>query len=216
MAHDHAGDTPAPKEFWEALYRDKDQVWSGKVNAVLADVASTLTPGSALDLGCGEGGDVIWLAQHGWKAIGIDISEEAITRARAAAASLGLGEEEAEFLVEDLAQMDVRGPFDLVTASFFHSPVELPRDTILRRAASLVARGGHLLITAHAAPPPWASAEHVAAFVPFTPSDEVKALSLPAGRWDEIAVGIRVRDAVGPEGQKAELEDSVVLLRRRP
>ena len=55
----------APVDFWEERYAGADQVWSGKVNQVLADIASTLVPGRALDLGCGEGADVIWLAQHG-------------------------------------------------------------------------------------------------------------------------------------------------------
>lgn len=217
MTHHHQhDDAPPPKEFWEGLYRDRDQVWTGKVNAVLAEVAATLRPGTALDLGCGEGGDVVWLAQQGWRAIGVDISEVAITRARAAAKRLGLGERQAEFLVEDLSQLDVRGPFDLVTASFFQSPVQLDRVAILRRAAGLVARGGHLLVTAHAAPPPWANPQHVAAFTPFAPADEIEALGLVEGDWEQAVAEVRTRVATGPDGQQGELADSVVLMRRRP
>ena len=80
----------APVDFWEERYAGADQVWSGKVNQVLADIAGTLVPGRALDLGCGEGADVIWLAQHGWQATGIDISATAIRHATAAAEASGV------------------------------------------------------------------------------------------------------------------------------
>ncbi len=144
----------APADFWEHRYAASTQVWSGRVNAVLADIAATLPAGSALDLGCGEGGDVLWLAAHGWRATGIDISVTAIGRARAAAADAGADAASARFVAGDLAALDVDETFDLVTASFLHSPVDLPREEILRAAAERVAPGGHLLITSHAAPPP--------------------------------------------------------------
>jgi len=34
-----------------------------------------LTPGKALDLGCAEGADAIWLAQRGWQVTGVDIAQ---------------------------------------------------------------------------------------------------------------------------------------------
>jgi len=55
--------------FWEELYGKKEQVWSGNPNAVLVREITGITPGVALDLGCGEGADAIWLAQHGWTLI---------------------------------------------------------------------------------------------------------------------------------------------------
>ncbi|MGO2113296.1 MAG: hypothetical protein ACTH31_16970, partial [Pseudoclavibacter sp.] len=82
-AHDHAlggdrtkpfwdGWPTEPEAFWEHLYTELggDQKWSGRANHVLTDIVSGLEPGSALDLGSGEGGDVIWLALQGWRATG--------------------------------------------------------------------------------------------------------------------------------------------------
>ncbi|MCX6481256.1 MAG: class I SAM-dependent methyltransferase, partial [Mycobacterium sp.] len=51
---------------WEEHYRAKPQVWSGRVNTQLAEIAGQLPAGRALDLGCGEGADAIWLAEQGW------------------------------------------------------------------------------------------------------------------------------------------------------
>ncbi|MDF1489995.1 FAD-dependent oxidoreductase [Tessaracoccus caeni] len=212
LTHSHHSPLP-PAEYWEARYGERDQVWSGKVNAVLAGIASDLEPGRALDLGCGEGGDVIWLAEQGWKAVGIDISPTATSRGEAAAKERGL-DDRATFFAQDLADADLDGKFDLVTASFFQSPVELDRAAALRRAAALLRPGGHLLITAHAAPPPWANPEHLKTFRPIDPHDEVAMLQLEPGEWETVFAEIRTRTATSPDGVPGELEDSVVLLRR--
>lgn len=212
MNHHHDEPAQDPVAFWEARYGERDQIWTGKVNKALADVAADLAPGLALDLGCGEGGDVIWLAQQGWRAIGIDISATAITRARAAAQSLGLGEGQAEFLVEDLAHLDVRGPFDLVTASFFQSPVELPRNVVLRRAADLVRAGGHLLVTSHAAAPKGSGHEDQD-FAEFQPDAQLAALELPADQWAVEVAEVRTRVGLR-DNVELDFDDSVVLLRR--
>jgi len=59
---------PATTEtFWEEFYRKQERVWSGNPNAILVREVTGLDPGTALDLGCGEGADAIWLAQHGWR-----------------------------------------------------------------------------------------------------------------------------------------------------
>lgn len=203
----------APAEFWEQRYSDSGQIWSGKVNASMASVAEGLTPGRALDLGCGEGGDVIWLASRGWQATGLDIAPSAIRRGQQAAKDAGL--EGARFEVADLSGGGADDEWDLVTASFFHSPVSLERTEILRQAAQRVAPGGHLLITSHAAAPPWADehAKHHHHFL--TADEEVQELDLPADEWETELAEVRTREAIGPDGSQATLDDVVVLLKRR-
>jgi SAM-dependent methyltransferase len=73
-------------------------------------------PPRAVDLGCGTGANVLFLAERGWDAVGVDFSSAAISRARQAAAALGLADQ-ARFLVGDVSapRLDgVEGPFDLV------------------------------------------------------------------------------------------------------
>lgn len=200
--------------FWEARYADSDRVWSGRVNAVLADVAVTLQPGRALDLGCGEGGDVIWLAEHGWEATGIDISPTAIARAAAAAEAAGLGTDRARFLAADLTETP-EGTFDLVTASFLHSPVAIPRQQILRQAAARVAPGGRLLITSHADFPPWAAVSDGHEHQFLSPQEELDHLALDPDEWEVILAETRPRTTTSPDGARATLDDAIVLVRRR-
>ncbi|MDQ1130822.1 bifunctional NAD(P)/FAD-dependent oxidoreductase/class I SAM-dependent methyltransferase [Microbacterium sp. SORGH_AS_0888] len=208
-----AARTQTPAEHWDGRYSAADRVWSGRVNAAVADIAGTVGPGAgrtSLDLGCGEGADVIWLAEHGWSARGVDISSVAVARATEAARERGVP---ARFESADLSTWEPEDTVDLVTASFLHSTVELPREDILRRAATWVAPGGHLLIVSHAAPPPWSHAHHHPTLP--TPEEELHALALDASSWDILLSEVRERTTTGPDGEPAVLEDGIVLARRR-
>lgn len=201
-------DAVNPAHFWEDRYASADRIWSGRVNPTLADVASTLTPGRSLDLGCGEGGDVVWLAQQGWHATGVDISTTATARGRAAADAAGL-DGQVRFIAADLATWTPDESYDLVSASFLQSPVELDRVAILRRVAESVVEGGRLLLVGHASPPPWARDGHHHMFV--KPAEELAALDLG---WTVEIAEVRSRAVTTPSGEAATLDDSVVLLRR--
>ena len=67
----------------EERYQSSERVWSGNPNETLVDYAAKLTPGTALDIGCGEGADALWLKNHGWDVLGIDFAPTAVARPRA-------------------------------------------------------------------------------------------------------------------------------------
>ncbi|TCU82139.1 tRNA1(Val) A37 N6-methylase TrmN6 [Curtobacterium sp. PhB191] len=201
------------RDWWEQRYAERDGIWSGRVNAVLADVAGALPMGRALDLGCGEGGDVVWLAEQGWDALGVDLSVTAIERGSRASVSAGV-EERTAFVAADLATWETAARFDLVTASFLQSwPVEIPRAEILHRATGFVTVGGHLLVTAHAAPPRDDLPAEMREYRFPTPDEDLTALQLD-GSWDVVADELRPRTATTPDGDPHEVLDSVVLVRR--
>lgn len=205
-----------PAEFWEHRYRterrEAGRVWSGRVNAAVAQEVDGLLAGRALDLGCGEGADAVWLAERGWRVTGVDISATALSVAEAAAAEAGVTDR-VEWVRTDLADWRPEGEFDLVTASFLHSPVELDRERILRRAAAAVAPGGTLLVVGHAAFPPGSAHGHGDA-PPLPSAEEVlAALELPDG-WRVETCEQRDRVATGRDGHPVTLVDSVLRVRR--
>lgn len=220
-----------PAEHWEGQYTDQTQRWSGRVNQTTADVVASLPAGDALDLGCGEGGDAIWLAEQGWRVTAVDISATATDRGAAGAEARGVSEV-ITWVTHDLSTWTTAETFDLVTASFFHSTVELPRTEVLRRAAERVRPGGYLLLVSHVYEgvedvPPWSLRFHGVtnfddADLPdhvknlLTPAEEIAELALDEDEWETVAQEIRSREVTDPDGQEtAAVKDGVVLMRRR-
>ena len=107
---------------WEERYSGEDKVWSGSPNQQLVVEVSGLSPGTALDVGCGEGGDVIWLARQGWRVTGADFSAAGLARAARNADAAGVADR------TDWWQVDARTfaadgrAYDLVTSHFLHPP----------------------------------------------------------------------------------------------
>lgn len=128
-------------EYWDDFYREGRGAWSGKPNRLLESEVSGLSPGTALDLGCGQGGDAIWLASHGWRVTGVDVSADALALAAEHAAAAGV-EDAITWERHDLAISFPSGTFDLVSTHYLHSPVHIRRERILRSTIAAVAPGG--------------------------------------------------------------------------
>jgi SAM-dependent methyltransferase len=205
--------THETKEHWERHYGERDRVWSGRVNVQFADVVAGLPPGRALDLGCGEGADAVWLAERGWDVVAVDISETALGRAAEAASARGVADR-IDFVQLDLSDGFPDGTFDLVSSQFLHSTVRLDRGKILEKAAVALRPGGLLVIVDHGSAPPWASKlDHHHEF----PSAEevVAGLALNEDEFERVRVDAVERQAVGPEGEQRPWMDNVIVLRRR-
>ncbi|MFE9204342.1 class I SAM-dependent methyltransferase [Micromonospora sp. NPDC007230] len=198
--------------FWDELYQQRERVWSGRANAVLAEVVEPLPPGTALDLGCGEGGDAIWLAGQGWQVTAVDISTTALDRLAAEAARAGVASR-ITVARHDLTRTFPAGRYDLVSAQFLQSPLELPREAVLRAAARAVAPGGRLLVVEHGAPPPWARDSHPHARFA-SPQEILGTLDLEPDGWHTERLGAAHRTGTGPDGETGNLVDHVVLVRR--
>lgn len=199
--------TESAENFWENHYGQRSQIWSGRPNAALVDIVSGWPCGTALDLGCGEGADAIWLAQRGWQVHAVDISTTALQRLQTRAESEGVT---LTYARHDFAETFPQGSYDLVTAHFLQSPVWFPRDEVLRQARDAVSIGGALVIVDHAASPAWSTHSHDMVFP--TPEGTLAALQLGAG-WSVEVSEVREREAVSPDGEPATLLDSVVVVR---
>jgi SAM-dependent methyltransferase len=197
-------------EFWERHYSGTERIWSGRPNALLVETAATLTPGRALDLGCGEGGDAVWLARHGWDVTAVDVSASALERTRRLAGSAGV---RVTTQRHDLASSLPDGAYELVSAQYFQSPVDFPRDAVLRRVASAVVPGGLLLVVDHGAAPPWSAHAHDGTRFP-APAETLASLGLDEDWVIERAEAVE-RAGTGPGGVTGTLVDNVIAARRQ-
>lgn len=208
MSEHTPGQGTDPAEFWETRYRTNVRSWSGNVNVALEREIAGVAPGSALDLGSGEGGDALWLARQGWTVTAVDISATAL--------AIGAAEQgptdAITWIAADLAEWRPPHAYDLVTSCFLHSEVDLPREDILRRAATAVAPGGLLLIVGHVGGPHWMS--HEVPHLP-TPDEVLASLALSDGDWTVVTKALIERPLAAPDGSPGTIADSVLLLRRR-
>ncbi|MEV4223443.1 FAD-dependent oxidoreductase [Nonomuraea sp. NPDC049725] len=201
------------EEFWDARYSESDRVWSGNPNDILVREAADLPPGTALDLGCGEGADAIWLAGRGWRVTAVDVSGVALERAARQAAEAGVADR-VDWQRHDLGRSFPEGVYDLVSAHFLHSYAELPRERVLRRAAEAVAPGGVLLIVGHAGFPSWEENPHPDVHFP-TPQEVLRSLELRDGAWQVELAEEHERVQTRPDGTPGTRTDNVLRLRRR-
>jgi 2-polyprenyl-3-methyl-5-hydroxy-6-metoxy-1,4-benzoquinol methylase len=142
--HDHHEDGPTEvvtsEAFWDQRYQSSSNLWSGHVNTHLVTEVSDLSPGVALDVGCGEGADAIWLAEQGWQVTAVDVSSVALERGAVHALEVGADvAKHITWLRADLTEwIPAAASYDLVSVQFLHLPKE-QREVLHRRLAASVA-----------------------------------------------------------------------------
>ena len=132
---------------WDSRYATSELVWTAQPNRFLVSELEGMRPtGRALDLACGEGRNAVWLAERGWKAIGVDFSGVALEKAKRLAEERGV---DVEWVKADLgAYRGVLRCYGLVVV-FYLQVAASERSEVLRRAADAVADDGVLLVVAH-------------------------------------------------------------------
>ena len=131
---------------WEHRY-SADQIWSGNPNGTLVNEIERTTPGRVLDVGAGEGGDAIWLAEHGWTVTASDISQRALDRIAVATQQRGLAIECHHADANSLGAYPPQA-FDLVAAHYASIP-RTPDGRGIDNVLAAVAVGGALLVVGH-------------------------------------------------------------------
>lgn len=139
------------QSFWDLAYRDGDfrDHWELPYPspALAAIVAAEMVPSgaTALDAGCGGGRDAIFLAESGFKAIGVDRSGEALRVARHRAAAAGV---EVDWWRSDVLNLPLPdASIALVNdRGCFHGLGAESRRRYGRELARILAPGGLLLL----------------------------------------------------------------------
>ncbi|MYW64299.1 methyltransferase domain-containing protein [Streptomyces sp. SID8379] len=194
---------------WDERYAGQERFWSGDPNPQVVAAVDGLAPGTALDVGCGEGGDVVWLAGRGWRVTGADFSAEGLARAARHTEQAGVADR------VDWWQVDARKfeagerSYDLVTSHYLHAP-DGGMVEVTRRLAAAVAPGGLLLVVGHAPSHEFTQLSESHRNAMFLAAELLPALP---DDFEPVAVEQRTRTLHRDSGP-VEAEDSVLLARR--
>ncbi|OXR46349.1 Ubiquinone biosynthesis O-methyltransferase [Nocardia cerradoensis] len=216
-AHSHrehgSGGREFDRQYWEQRYHGAGSASASEPNPHLTGELADLPPGTALDAGCGEGAEAIWLAEHGWHVTAVDIATAAVARGREKADRAGHPiADRIVWHTADLTEWDAGvDRFDLVCACYVH-PVD-SNDALFERLAAAVAPGGTLFLVGHA-PGDHESAAHTSAAHVHVTAEQIAA-GLAPDRWDIQVVESRTRSVVRASGEPITLRDSVFRARKR-
>jgi SAM-dependent methyltransferase len=197
---------------WDERYASAAQMFSGRPNAALVTEVSGLHPGRALDVGCGEGADAVWLAGQGWTVTALDVSRVALERAALGARQAAV---QVEWMHAGLVDAPLApGAFDLVSAQYPALPSSAGRHAE-RALLAAVAPRGLLLVVHHV----WFDG-HDAESHGFDPADYVGTTDVVAALLgDDWQVQIdtrRLRKAPADARPQRHTHDVVLRARRLP
>jgi SAM-dependent methyltransferase len=202
------------RDFWDQLWSQTlresgDHVARRPPNAHLLAEVGGLTPGLALDAGCGHGSETLWLAARGWQVTAVDFSRAALAHARLSADTAGaLLAARVEWVEADLAVWTPEpGRYDLVACLYVHVAGSVKE--MVRRMGAAVAPGGTLLLVGHRPVDPATGAATPAAGQIQVSLDAASA-ALDDDRWELVVAEERPRPAAGTG------VDAVIRARRRP
>lgn len=129
---------------WDQRFTDNPNHFGTEPNTLLKRHVSGLAPGTAADVGCGQGRNTVWLLDRGWDVTAVDFSEVALRHTREAA-----GTTPALTTVQaDVSEWRPTDTFDLVVAAYLHLPSEKLHAT-WRHLATTAAPGGTLVVIGH-------------------------------------------------------------------
>ncbi|WP_245953669.1 SAM-dependent methyltransferase [Arthrobacter silvisoli] len=209
-AHAFGAGAGSAGQLWDDRYREQSRIWSGRPNPQLVvEMAGPVPePGAtALDLGCGEGADAIWLAQQGWAVTAVDVSAVALERAAGHAAESGVAER-ITFRRRDLATWRPETGYGLVSSQYLHSPLLDWRASAVASAGA-VAPGGTLLLVGH-----YPQGQHSAREMFYTPDELAAALDGVLDTWTVHILETRERIVAAPDGGSRTLVDTVLRATR--
>jgi SAM-dependent methyltransferase len=162
LCQSDSGNRPAnnpAKEFWNDKFRTGLPNVRREPSRLLVEaVDGTSKPGSALDLGCGEGRNLLYLAAKGWNVTGIDLSDEGIAQAKAAAQARNLT---ADFVVRDLDEYELgENRWDLISSIYMQDwHLKSKTNTFQRIKASL--KTGGVVVIEGFGPPNGLNLDHI-------------------------------------------------------
>ena len=140
---------------YQLFYRVGFTPWDGHtLSPALRDLIegpAALSPGSALDIGCGTGDSSIYLARHGWHVTAVDVAAKALEKARVKAASEHVRVNFARADATRVSSAGIGQAFALILDSgCLHGMNDDARDRYVQELGAVAAPQARLLIFAFA------------------------------------------------------------------
>jgi SAM-dependent methyltransferase len=142
---------PNAREFWNKEFAEGKVLLQKEASPLLTAAIQGRTPGTALDLGMGEGRNAVYLADRGWQVTGVDLSDVAVDQASTKAQAQGLT---LNAVVSDLDVFDFgKEQWDLITSFYMHAWHRRSKTDVPQRIYDALRPGGLLVIEGFAEPP---------------------------------------------------------------
>ncbi len=191
---------------WDERYSTSELIWTGRANQFVEKHLGDLEPGTAIDLGAGEGRNAVWLATRGWTATAVDFSQIGLDKADHLANEHGV---EITTVCADATIWAPDAPVDLVVVSYLQLPAEQQR-VFLAHAATWLTQGGTLLVIAH-------DRSNVEDGYGGPPSPDVcytvEETVAPLAALDVTTAEVAERQVNTPDGTKTALDTLVIAQR---
>jgi trans-aconitate methyltransferase len=189
--------------YWEDRYRRSPAHGDSRPSPQLVTEVGDLSPGTALELGCGEGANALWLASRGWRVTAVDVAPTALGRARDRAATMGADVAgRVDWVEADITEWQPASTYDLVTAHYVHPGGD--QEVLVHRLAAAAAPGATLLVVDH---------DHADEHAEIHVSTRELVARLPPG-WTVETSETRIRQDMVHGGRTVTLHDVVLRARR--
>ena len=134
---------------YDQRYAGQEFYWGKQPSSLCERVIELLQPGddyhpTLLDLGCGEGRDVVYFARRGFRATGLDLSLPGLEKARRYAQEVGV---EIEAIHADIAAYELQETYDVVfsTGTLHYLPPKMRHERIADYKAHTASNGVHAI-----------------------------------------------------------------------
>lgn len=131
---------------WNERYAQNDRLWIPDADSSLKEAAADIEPTDALDLGCGEGRNALYLARAGFQVTAVDFANVALERLKAVATTEGLT---VQTVCEDMfTYLTSPHQFHFVVLANIHPPRDR-RQALYKAIRHVITPGGRLYLIGH-------------------------------------------------------------------